>query len=160
MTHRRSGFTLVELLVYLGVSMIVVLVISKFMVDVSAAATRNRQSLELQAQSRFVMSRLSQHIRTASAVTQPNAQTVQLTDADGLTTYRYTLDGQQLTESINGGAPGSLTGPEVAVQAFSVTAQSNGLRIFLELIPAQPGPRLVPPHAVSTTLIPRQEIYQ
>lgn len=62
---KRPGFTIVELLVYMGLTTAAVLMFMNFMIDISRVATRTKVAKEVDQQARYVMGRITSDIRNA-----------------------------------------------------------------------------------------------
>lgn len=148
----RRGFTLIELLVYLGMSGIIVLVMSKFMVDVSQNAARNRASLEVQTNARLVVNRIAQNVRTATTLPVPSGSTLPVQTPSGTVTYAW--NGTAVTE--NGI---ELTSDKVNVTNLTFTP--TGSRITMSVtIETLSGVSIdVPAQNLTTALIPRSSLY-
>lgn len=163
-----AGFTLIELLVYLGMSSIVVVVISVFMVDISQSAARTRAGLDLQNNSRLILNRITQTVRTGTGVINfPPSDSTNLvipmpSSSCGTPpcTQMYSLSGSDLIETLPSGAFGSLNSQETAIKSFAVTNQGIGVSIALTI-----GTKAIlnPPvqdYSVTSMIVPRQPLYQ
>jgi Tfp pilus assembly protein PilW len=73
--NSQEGFTLVELLLYVGISSIMVVTISSFITLMLAARVKNRTIAEVEQQGIQVMELITQTIRNAESVTAPSAGT-------------------------------------------------------------------------------------
>lgn len=155
----RPAFTLMELLVYLGISTIVIFVLSKFMVDVSHNAARNRASLEVQSNARLIMSRITQNIRTASSLTPPAGAALSLTASGNDYVYTFDSANQEVTESINGGTATTINSDKVLISNLTFTSQTGGVQIDLTVDSTTSGSPAVPSQRLLTTAIPRQALY-
>ncbi|MBI5037869.1 MAG: prepilin-type N-terminal cleavage/methylation domain-containing protein [Candidatus Kerfeldbacteria bacterium] len=69
----QSGYTLMELLVYLSIVTVSVLVFTTFVVNVTKNSARAEMRQELQENARVVSNRLIQNIRQAASVDQANS---------------------------------------------------------------------------------------
>jgi len=148
-----AGFTLVELLVYIGVSTIALLVFVTFMGDVSRSAARARTAQELHQNAQFVLDRLNREVRSATVVDpSSNASSLVLTTAGGPKTF--TLVGTAVT--INGEPLTSSTVKVTALQ-FSYAAPSVTVQLHAEENTAAANPQAID---LQTTLVPRQEVYK
>lgn len=157
---KRPGFTLMELLVYLGMSTIIVLVMSKFMIDVSQNAARNRASLELQSNARLISNRIANTVRQANVggiLVGVGGGSLAVDTATE--SYTYAIQGEALVETVGGGSPAALTSDRIAVETLSFAPYGGGVIMTLALKPAMIIPLEVPSQTITTTLIPRQLLY-
>ncbi|GEM_PF-6562644 len=155
------GFTLVELLVYLGMSTIVVVVISNFMVDISQSAARTRAALNLQTTSRLIVSRITQTVRTAtSAIPFPPSTGTSLVVPVTGGNQTYALTGSTLVETLPTGVSDTLNSAETVVKSFIVTNQTIGVSISMTLGPAAITTPAVPDYTVTSMIVPRLPLYQ
>lgn len=67
----KKGFTLVELLLYLGLSAIMILVIATFFQTMLSARAQNQVIAEVEQQGAQVIQRITQTIRNADNITSP-----------------------------------------------------------------------------------------
>lgn len=152
---RRSGFTIVELLVYIGITSIALVVFTGFMVNTVASTSRARQIQSLQQNARFVLDRLSQTVRNASSLS-----TTVTTITAGTTTFAYdsgnkkfTMDGDDLTSptvvTVDSFSvlpvPAPVPSPQLITVSFTISTKNA--------TPAQSLP-------VTTTLIPHNQLYK
>lgn len=163
---QRPGFTLVELLVYLGMSTIVVLVISNFMIDISQSAARTRAALDLQNNSRLILNRITQTVRTSTgSISFPpsNASTLVIPMATASCadcTQSYTLNGSEVVETLPSGASGTLNTSGTSVKSFIITDQSIGVSVSLTIGTKATLNPAVPDYTVTSMIVPRLPLYQ
>lgn len=119
---RRRGFTIIELLIYMGLTTAAVLMFMNFMIDVSRVSARSRVAKEVDQQARYVMGRITQDIRGATAVSL-SGSTLTLTKPNGAgyDTVAYSLSGTEAQYKLNATAPTSLTAASVRVTALTFT---------------------------------------
>lgn len=122
-----AGFTLTEMLVYIGIVGIVLVVFMNFMIDVSHATSRSRVAKEVSQNGRTVIDRIVQDVRTATSITVVSANSLRVT---GTSVNEYTLSSGRIT--VNGSGH-ELTSPSVNVTGLSFTAAGNGVTINLVL---------------------------
>jgi Tfp pilus assembly protein PilW len=70
---RQSGFTLVELLLYLAITSIMIVVISAFIQAMYEARVKSQTISEVEHQGQLVMNTIGQSLRNATGVTTPAA---------------------------------------------------------------------------------------
>lgn len=156
-----AGFTLVELLVYIGVSTIALLVFVTFMVDVSRSAARARTVQELHQNAQFVLDRIGQEVRSSQAIDaagstfNADAGTLTLTTSTG--SHVFTLTGTTVTLNTGSGAA-ALTSPSVRVTRlrFTDTSPSTTVQLRVEEAMASASPQAI---ELQTILVPRQAVY-
>ena len=146
-THRR-GFTMVELLVYIGISSIVMLVFVSFMADVTKNVARARVAQEIQQNGQFIMSRITSDIHGAQnfTVTPPSTLAVTLstgTDTFALSSGTVTLNGTNISDN------------KVVVTAFQVSDQHPAATVLITITDIN----ATQSQTFQTTIVPRALIY-
>ncbi len=135
--HSRRGFTLVELLVYLGIVSLTLLAIGAMTSDTFTASLRSRAQRAVSDNANFLLARL-QHLSASTAtLTIPDAVTADLTQTDG-TVVRLTLTPEgRLTVQVGAGAAEPVTDLTVAVTGTftdrSSAGRSRNLGVHLEI---------------------------
>lgn len=100
MRHKnRSGFTILELTLYMGLLLILLAVISQLFTASLESQLASQTFSYTQQDGRYIMNRLTYDIQRATAVTTPSSlggssATLQMTVAGS--TYTYSLTGQNL----------------------------------------------------------------
>jgi type II secretory pathway pseudopilin PulG len=150
---RPKGFTLVELLVYIGVSTIALLVFVTFMVDVSRSAARARTAQELHQNAQFVLDRLNREVRSATNIDpSSDAGSLVLSTVGGPETFTLdvnnavTLNGEPLTSN----------NVKVTALQFSYAAPTVTVQLHAEENTSAASPQAID---LQTTLVPRQAVY-
>ncbi len=69
--QQKSGFTLVELLLYIATASLLLLAISSFAILLSESRIKHRTITEVEQQGQFITELISQAVRNAEAVTSP-----------------------------------------------------------------------------------------
>ncbi len=151
--RQPAGFTLVELLIYIAITSIALVIFTGFLADTTASAARSRQSQELQQSSSLIFSRLSQEIRSATAIAISGTTITITTPSNSTDTFTY--DSSAKTLSLNGTL---LTSPNISVDAFTVSAPSSLMSIGLSL--SRKGSTPLQSIQFSTTLLRHQALYQ
>jgi hypothetical protein len=142
----QSGVTIVELLVYMGIFMGFLVLLSGMFVstlDVQQTAT---DTARIEQDSQYLYSRLQYDINRATAVTTPandgdTSQTLALTTATG--NISYILDNNQL-KLVSAAGTNVLTSPEIMATSVSFQKLGDGgdaksIRIQLNLQSTKPG---------------------
>lgn len=155
-----KGFTLIELIIYLGITTVALLVFTSFMVDVTKNATRARTATEVQRNARIALSRITQEIRTAHAVQVNNAQHITLTSSDSETIQMYLID-EDIAYTVDGGPMQVLTNDNVRVTDLVFEQDDNSVSIALTLEQKNENAQGANKHGVSlsSTVTPRTCIY-
>lgn len=122
-----SGFSLVELLLYMGLSMILLVIISGLFISVLNIRNESTKTSSLEREGRYVLARLSYDIYSAQDIIEPaligeTSTTLQLIKNSELFTYRIIDDKLYLID-----ASGShlLSGEGVNVTSFNITRLGN-----------------------------------
>ena len=128
------GFSLVEVLVYLGILILVVIVSIEMFISFDLVLMRNAAERELTTSASVSLERMLRDFRAADIIDlTPSTFDVSpgtLTLVQGTTTIAYTLSGGNLLVSVNGLVPIPLTGDTITVDSlvFSRYAE-NGLEL-------------------------------
>lgn len=139
----RTGFTLVELLVVMGIMSILIVILSEVFGAILTMKLRSEATTAVAQDSRYLLSRLSYDISRASQINSTTGSTLSLTiDGD---TYLYQLDGTTMTLSINGSSPQSLSGTLTLIDSLTFTrladlGSTESVQIVLNMESAIPLP--------------------
>lgn len=163
--RHNSGFTLVELLVYLGVISFVLLAVASFAFEFATSSLKSSVIEEVNRNARFAMSRVAQEIRessdvnTGSSTFGSNPGTLSLATASGGTNPTIinvasgALDIQQ-----GAGAVLPLTSSKVSVTNFTVenlavAGKTKEIRVTLTLTSVGTGQSSVSTTTTLTTTV-------
>lgn len=127
----RKGFTLLELIIYIGVTILIMVVMTEIVMVMLRVRERDLAEREVQQNLRFAVSRLERSLTQATAVVGTPGSTVALTIGGDTTTFRVSSGVLQIQE----GAAGlwvDLTTSKVTVSAL------GGGNMFTKL--ANPSP--------------------
>lgn len=131
MKKSKSGFSLIEVLIYISVIAVVTTAISAVFLSVANGQARADAAAEINSNIRFVTDKIDQDIAAASAVSQP-ASAGQTTNTLALTvgasTINYCVVGNKLYRSSSGICDASaelLTSQAVKVNNLSFTRLEN-----------------------------------
>lgn len=80
---KSSGFTIIELLIYISIVAVATTIFTSFTVDVVRAAGRALAVKEVSQGSRLILSRITQEIKTAKSVSAIDSDSIQLIDVSG-----------------------------------------------------------------------------
>lgn len=148
---------MIELLVYMSMSAIVLVVVSVFMVNLSSSAARERIAHDLSTSGQLILNRLTYGIRTATAPPTVSGSTLVIPVSGG--NLEYALVGTNITETLPSGSPAPLNPTSVQIQSFSLTNETIGITVGLVVAPTAVTSPPVTPKSFTTTLIPRQTLY-
>ncbi|MCB9812975.1 MAG: prepilin-type N-terminal cleavage/methylation domain-containing protein [Pseudomonadales bacterium] len=123
----QKGFTLVELLIYMGLSMILLAIISGIFISVLSVRNESIKSSSLEREGRYILARLSHDVYSAQDIIEPatlgeSSTTLQLLVNSDLFTYSINDDKLYLT---NTSGTHLLSGESVNVMSFNVTRLGN-----------------------------------
>lgn len=121
---QRSGFTLVELLLYMGLLSIFLVTLTDLLVAILDVKEESAAVSPVEQDGRFIAERLAYDMYRAAAITNPSAlgaSANNLAFTVGATTYYYGLSGANLQFGNSTGSPATSTinGSETAVSGLS-----------------------------------------
>ena len=123
---RQRGFSLLELIIYLAITIVVMVVLAESVVVMLRVRERNLANREVQQNLRFVMARIERALTQATAVTGTYpANTLTLTIGGDTTTFRIASNVLQIQE----GAAGSF----LDLTTSKVTAGPIATNIFTKI---------------------------
>jgi type II secretory pathway pseudopilin PulG len=122
-----SGFSLVELLLYMGLSLILLAIISGLFISMLQTRSESMKTSSLEREGRYILARLSYDIYSAQDIIEPalvgeTSTTLQLMKNSELFTYRIINDRLYL---INTAGSHLLSGETVKAISFNVTKLGN-----------------------------------
>lgn len=126
--HKKiPGFTLVELLLYMGLSMILLVIISGLLVSTLSIRNESVKTSSLEREGRYVMARLSHDIYSAQDIIEPavigeSSDTLQLLIDSELFSYRI-IDGKLYL--INDSGTHLMNGEATNVTSLNITRLGN-----------------------------------
>lgn len=144
--RKNSGFSLVEILVYIAVFAVLAVVVINSYATVVASFNETQTNRDLQESGNTVMERISREIRQASSVTvanstlgsSPGILEMASTDYSGTAqTVKFTLASGAVNLYINGSLIGNLVGQNISATSlifrrFTTTA-GTGVKIELTI---------------------------
>jgi Tfp pilus assembly protein PilV len=155
----QDGFTLMELLIYLGIVTVAIVVFSGFMANVTTYAARARVKQEVQQSARFILERITHDVRTADSVTVV-AGALQLTNA-GMNSCIQRDGASVVLDDCGGGSPSSLSSGNVRVTDLTFVPAGDGVSVDLnvEQADAAAQPALQGSIGLSSNIVPRRQLY-
>lgn len=130
-SKNHKGFTLVELLMVMGILGLLMIVLFQVFGSILDLKIRSEATTSVAQDSRYVLTRLTYDIARADSITVPSESvtdnTLELV-VEGVT-HVYTLDGNTLKLSVDGGSSESLNGISTLITSLSFTrfADIDGL---------------------------------
>lgn len=128
--HAHSGFTLLELLLYIGISSTVLLAISLFLSTILSSRVKNMAISEVEGQGVFVADTITQVVRNATTINVPtigangSSLSVATVSSDTSPTVFDLSSGViRMTEGV--GSVAALTNSRVTASDFSITNLSR-----------------------------------
>lgn len=137
----KKGFSLIEVLVYIAVTVLIAGACVTTYLSLDATLIRNRTERILAHSASVSLERMVRNIRGAESInnagstfgTSPGA----LELVSGTTTTKFSISGDNLVVAVNGGTPGPLTSEEVIVRDLVFTrftgAVTDMIRVQLTL---------------------------
>lgn len=125
--NNQQGFSLVELLLYMGLLSVFLVVISAFFITILDVQTRALSSTQLEENSKFISNRLKYELRSADAATNSAALGVSTSTFEvvrGGQTYTFSVSGTTLQRASNS-ATVALHDDDIQVQNFTVQRIGN-----------------------------------
>jgi len=124
--RRTRGFSLLELIVYMGILSLVSVILTSSFFALSTGRAKSEARSEVDASMRFAMTRILQDIKSASAVIAPTTGTsTTLSLQVGSDTVVYGASVGQLQRTLNATPAERLTGSAVVLQQLLFTRSDN-----------------------------------
>ncbi|MEK9201309.1 MAG: hypothetical protein AAB909_05050 [Patescibacteria group bacterium] len=124
---KKPGFTIIELLLYMGILPLILIVLSIVFSDLVNLQLSSRAISSVEQGGRFILARLAYDIRRASSVTTPATPGISspsLALVISGVTHTYSVVDGQLTLTV-GGQTDTLSGSDIRVDGFSVLRLGN-----------------------------------
>ena len=146
MKHNR-GFTMVELLIVIGIMGIFMVILSQVFVSILSMKLRSEATTAVAQDSRYLIARLSYDIARADNVSVSNPSTLILT-INGVS-HTYSLENNQLSLTVASGDPQILT---LVFTPFPSLGSQQSVQINLTIRPTiiQPGGATGERHLITT----------
>ncbi len=137
----HKGFTLIELLLYISISGIILVAFSAMFVQTLYASHKDAIIRDMEYQSNFVMTKMLQSIRNATAVNTPTGNTSNTSLSLAVSTAannptKYSLSGGQIFITEGAAVARSLTGTSINYTSlqfydYSNTGTEGSIRVVL-----------------------------
>lgn len=113
----NKGFSLIELIIYIGLVSVILLSITSFLFTLLNARARNEVITEVGQQGVFVMQKITQTVRNAQTINAPTPGTAGV--ALSLNSAVFDLANEALRVARNGNTPVDLTNSRIIVSDLS-----------------------------------------
>lgn len=164
LNNNTSGFTAIELIIYLSIVTVAALVFTSFMVNVTKNAAQSKISKEVQQNARLMISRITQDIRSAKdiniaqSVLDSDHGKLALVTNTGVSTFLWNNERAIYND---GSGPVDLSTDSVGVTKLRFEKDGNAVTVALTV---QQKIGITEPSAsdsisLSSTTVPRQLIY-
>ena len=117
----KSGFTLVEMLITMGIVSVLFVVFAQLAGGIFALQLQSGNYASLTQDYRYLLTRLSYDVGRANSLIVTDSSTLDLTIS--ATNYRYHWDGTNLTLTVGGAE--LLNSPATSLSAFSLTSNTE-----------------------------------
>lgn len=127
---QQNGFSLVELLLYMGLTSLLIGLMSQVFLAIVGLRVESANTSGVQQDGRFIMTRLNYDIKRSDIILSPelgvasNSMTLVISEAGVPQTYRYEWDGQNLIVS-SAGAGTQLNSNKSVITEFLLTRIGN-----------------------------------
>src|SRR5258708_37339160 len=126
----RAGFSIIELLIYMGLLSIFIVVLTSIFISALDIQLNSGATSNVEQEGRFILNRLTYDVHRASSVTTPTAN--QLTLTIGGAGYTYVVSGSQL-QLTTGTGTNTLNESDTKVSGFSVSKR-GGAKPAVEIL--------------------------
>ncbi len=151
---QNYGFTLVELIIYLGIVSVILVSISYLMLDILGGQTQSNASQEINYNLRFITNSLIKDIKSAQDIGSLSPETLVLALPGADITYNFNSVDKKITRQLGAVDPLELNGNKVEVTGsfsdLSYLVRAKNIGIHLEINYKNPGN--LPEYNASTTL--------
>lgn len=126
-TMRTRGFSLLELIIYIGILSLMVVILAGSFVSLTRGRTQSESRVEVESNARFALERISQDIWTASSLVTPILSTASSTLSLSVagTSVVYDVVNGVLRRTVNAGTAEALTSSRVVVDPPTFTRLEN-----------------------------------
>ncbi|MFA6254410.1 MAG: prepilin-type N-terminal cleavage/methylation domain-containing protein [Patescibacteria group bacterium] len=151
--RRRDGFTLIELIIYLGILSIILVSMSYLMLDILGGQTKIYGNQDVNQNLRFISNYLIKDIRAASDINSLSADTLVLVMPGEDITYNFDSAEDRLTRQLGSNEPVQLNSDRVEITGnFSDLSYLNKAKeVGVYLVIFYKNPDNLPDYNASTT---------
>jgi type II secretory pathway pseudopilin PulG len=159
---KRPGFTLMELLVYVGMVSIALVIFMNFMIGIFANSSRADASQQVVESGRLIIAKMTEAIHSATSVdpdasdftNDPGRIVLTTVTPTSTSTTTYDVNDSRFRENAD-----PITSTSVQITSFKPEQFGNTLKITLTIASNAAEPNQPKPLTFVTTLTPRQDIY-
>ncbi len=135
--RRRSGFTLIELIIYLAIVSIILVSISYLMLDLLGGQTKNYANQDINQQLRFITNLLTKDVKAAQDIGSISSDTLVLTMIGDDIIYYFDGSNKQLTRQLGSNEALRLGDGQIEVTGSfidrSYLSRSKNIEVVLNL---------------------------
>jgi prepilin-type N-terminal cleavage/methylation domain-containing protein len=113
--NSKSGFTLIEVIVYLGIVSIILVSISYLIIDIISGQSKSNAGQEVNYNIRLINNYLVRDIGAASAIVSLSASNLVLDSVGNTITYNFDAINKKLTRQLNSDSPVDLNTNKVEI---------------------------------------------
>lgn len=160
---KNSGFTMIELLIYISLVAVISIIFTSFTADVVKSASRSLVVKEVSQNTRLVLSRIIQEIKTAKSISSVTASEISLISFDN-TPFDLGFDSVNDLAyiDVNGGGDVSISNDDVRITALTFEEVSTDV-IKITITVEQKNPLASEPRKykldLSTIVTVRSDLY-
>jgi type II secretory pathway pseudopilin PulG len=156
-----GGYTMIELLIYIGIVTAAILVFTNFMVDITKNSARAQVKQEVQQNARLILSRLTQEIRNAKQITSVNPERIILINPlDQDITFQWDNINKEITYD-DGTGPIILSGQKIRITQLNFQQNNNTISINFKVEQKNPNAQSADKSEItlSSAVVPRSILY-
>lgn len=148
-----AGFTLIEMIIYLGIVSIILVSISYLILDIMGGQIKSYAGQDVNQNLRFVVNYLIKDIKSAQDFGSPASHTLVLTMSGDDITYNFNSADNSLTRQLGAASPVNLNSDRVEVTGAFTDLSYNGRtkNVGVDLIVEYKNPNNLPDYNASTT---------
>lgn len=150
----KSGFTLIEMIIYISIVGIILVSISYLILDIISGQTRGYASNDVNQNIRFISSILTKDIKAAQDISSIAADTLVLTMPGDDITYNFDALNNKLTRQLGIATAEDINSTRVDVSGSftDLSYLTRAKNITIELIVEYKNPSNLPDYNASTTV--------
>lgn len=132
--HPKSGYSLVELLIYLGITTVVMGIFAAILVIVTRIQSQQTGSNQVASELNFVMGTVKRLIRNSTSLTVASSTLTIGTNSSSTDPTIITLSGGQVTEQDDGSAATALTTDKIIANQLSFVNFTNASSQVVQVV--------------------------
>ena len=137
--EKKQGFTIIELLLYIGLSTTLIALMSQIFLATLGVRIESQSTTNVQQDARFILSRIAYDARRASSITTPSSGqtgsllTFVINDQGVDETYTYSVQGNDLVLSV-GADVDVLNSNGVAIESLAFQRIGETVEITMTIV--------------------------